>query len=46
MKPGTKWLIAIVGLLAINMIAAIILIIVANGDDRSTVLPAYHLEAK
>lgn len=46
MKPGTKWLFAIVGLLLINVVAAIVLIVVANGSDRSTVLPSYHLEAR
>lgn len=46
MKPGTKWLIAIVGLLAANVLAAIILIVVANGNDHSQVLPSYGIETK
>ncbi|NVB79860.1 MAG: hypothetical protein HOV81_15800 [Kofleriaceae bacterium] len=46
MKPGTKWLIAIIGLLAINMIAAIVLMVVANGSDQSRVLPSYKTEAR
>ena len=41
MKPATKWILAIVGLLAINVIAAIVLVVVANGSDRSRVLPSY-----
>lgn len=46
MKPGTKWLIAIVGLLAVNMIAAVVLMIVATGGDQSRVLPSYKTEAR
>lgn len=46
MSAGTKWLIAIVGLLAINVLAAVILIVVANGSDHSQVLPSYRIEAK
>lgn len=46
MKPGTKWLLAIVGLLAINAIAAIILMVVANDGAKSTVLPSYRIEAR
>jgi hypothetical protein len=46
MKPGTKWLIAIVGLLAINVLAAVVLIVVANGSSHSRVLPSYGIEAK
>ena len=46
MKPGTRWVIAIVALLAINALAAIILIVVSNDSARSTVLPSYRIEAK
>ncbi len=46
MTAGTKWLIAIVGLLAVNVLAAVILIVVANGSDHSRVLPTYGIEAK
>jgi hypothetical protein len=46
MKPGTKWLIAIIGLLVLNAVAATVLIIEAHSHDRSTVLPSYKLEAR
>lgn len=46
MKPGTKWVIAIVALLAINALAAIILIVVSSNGARSTVLPSYRIEAR
>jgi hypothetical protein len=46
MSAGTKWIIAIVGLLAVNVLAAVILIVVANGSDHSRVLPTYGIEAK
>jgi hypothetical protein len=46
MKAGTKWIIAIISLLAINVLAAVILIVVANGRDHSRVVPSYGIEAK
>jgi hypothetical protein len=46
MKPGSKWIIAIVGLLVANVLAGVILIIAANGSDHSQVLPSYGIEAK
>lgn len=47
MKPGTKWILAIAGLLAINVIAAVVLVVVANQSDRSRVLPSYEkIEAR
>lgn len=46
MNAGTKWLIGIIGLLAINVLAAVILIVVANSSDQSQVLPSYGIEAK
>lgn len=46
MKPGTKWLIAIIGLLVINAIAAGVLLVEAHSHDQSTVLPSYKLEAR
>ena len=46
MKAGTKWIIAIVGLLAVNVLAAVILMVVANGSGHSQVLPDYRVEGK
>jgi hypothetical protein len=46
MSAGTKWIIAIVGLLAINVLAAVVLIVVANDSAHSRVLPSYGIEAK
>ena len=46
MKPGTKWIVAVAGLLAINMLAAILLMIFANDSAHSRVLPAYEHEAR
>jgi hypothetical protein len=46
MKPGTKWIVAIVGLLLANVLAGVILIICANGSGHSQVLPSYGIEAK
>ena len=40
MKASHKWTVAIVGLLLANLIAAVILIVVANVDG-SRVLPEY-----
>jgi hypothetical protein len=36
-----KWVSAIVGLLVANVIAMVLLIVVANGDSHSQVLPGY-----
>jgi hypothetical protein len=36
-----KWIAAIVGLLLANMIAMVVLIVVANGEGSSRVLPSY-----
>ncbi len=41
MTAKTKWISAIVGLLVANLIAAVLLIVVANGQGRSQVLPGY-----
>ena len=46
MKPGTKWILAVVSLLAINVLAAVVLIVVANDSAHSQVLPSYKFEAK
>lgn len=46
MSAGTKWILAIVALLALDVAAAVILIVVANTSDHSRVLPSYKLEAK
>ena len=46
MSAGTKWILAIVALLAVNMLAAVILMVVANDDSHSRVLPSYRFEAK
>ena len=46
MKPGTKWILIVVGLLAFNVLAAVTLMVVANGRDHSQVLPSYKFEAK
>ena len=41
MKAHHKWITAIVGLLAANVIAGVILIVIANGNGSSQVLPDY-----
>lgn len=41
MTAKQKWIAAIVGLLAVNVIAMIVLIFVANGAGSSRVLPDY-----
>jgi hypothetical protein len=46
MTAGTKWLLAIVGLLAANVLAAVILIIAAHSSGQSKVLPDYQTEAR
>jgi hypothetical protein len=46
MTAGTKWILAIVSLLALNVLAAVILIVVANDRDHSQVLPSYKFEGK
>lgn len=46
MNAGTKWIIGIIGLLAINVLAAVVLIVVASAGEQSKVLPAYRIEAK
>ena len=46
MSAGTKWILAIVALLALNVAAAVTLIVVANTSDHSRVLPSYKFEAK
>jgi len=45
MSPGAKWIFGIVSLLVINTIAAVILIVVANSQGHSQVLPSYKFEA-
>ena len=46
MTPGTKWLLAVVGLLAVNVVATVILIIAAHNGAQSKVLPSYQTEAR
>jgi hypothetical protein len=46
MSAGTKWILAIVSLLALNVLAAVVLMVVANDRDHSRVLPSYTFEAK
>lgn len=41
MTARLKWTVAIVGLLAVNLVAMVVLIVVANGDQSSRVLPSY-----
>jgi hypothetical protein len=42
MDAKTRWIAAIVGLLLANLIAMVVLIFIANGDDQSQVLPSYQ----
>jgi hypothetical protein len=44
MTAGKKWLLAIVGLLAANMIAMIVLTVIAT-NGASQVIPAYYNRA-
>jgi len=46
MNAGTKWILAVVGLLLVNLIAATVLIVCANGGEHSKVLPSYGIEAR
>ena len=46
MKPGTKWIVAIASLLALNMLAAILLMVFAHSSGHSQVLPSYTHEAR
>jgi hypothetical protein len=46
MNPGKKWILAVVALLAMNVIAAVTLMVIANNHDHSRVLPSYKFEAK
>lgn len=41
MSARFRWTAAIVGLLAVNVIAMLILMFVANGEGKSQVLPSY-----
>lgn len=41
MSAKTRWIAAIVGLLAVNLIAMVLLIFVANGNGHSQVIPSY-----
>ena len=41
MSAKHKWIAAIVGLLVANVLAMVFLIVVANGEGHSTVLPSY-----
>ena len=41
MSAKQKWITAIVGLLVANVVAMVVLIVVANGDSHSRVLPSY-----
>jgi len=45
MTARSKWLLAIVGLLAINLVAAVVLAIAAN-HGGSRVVPEYAREAR
>ncbi|MEO8699456.1 MAG: hypothetical protein ABI867_05405 [Kofleriaceae bacterium] len=40
MKPRTRWVLAIVGLLAMNVLAMVVLAVLAHTGE-STVVPAY-----
>lgn len=42
MSARQKWIAAIVGLLVANVVAMVVMIVVANGDGRSQVLPSYR----
>ena len=44
MTAKHKWIAAIVGLLVANTIAMVVLIVVANGDSSSRVLPQVRFE--
>lgn len=46
MNAGKKWILAVVALLAFNVIAAVTLMVIANNRDQSRVLPSYKFEAK
>lgn len=46
MSAGKKWILVIIGLLAVNVIASIVLVVVANDSGHSRVLPSYSVEAK
>jgi hypothetical protein len=41
MSAKHKWVTAIVGLLLVNVVAMIVLMLVANGESHSRVLPSY-----
>jgi len=41
MSAKQKWITAIVGLLVANILAMVFLIVVANGEGHSKVLPSY-----
>ena len=41
MTAKQRWVGAIVGLLVANLIAMVLLIVVANGESQSQVLPSY-----
>ncbi|HEX5063915.1 MAG TPA: hypothetical protein VFV99_31265 [Kofleriaceae bacterium] len=41
MSAKHKWIAAIVGLLVANVLAMVFLIVVANGEGHSKVLPSY-----
>ena len=41
MSAKQKWISAIVGLLVANVLAMVVLIVVANGASHSQVLPSY-----
>ena len=41
MSAKQRWVGAIIGLLLVNVLAMVVLIVVANGGGRSRVLPAY-----
>ena len=41
MSAKQRWVGAIVGLLVANVIAMVLLIVVANGHSKSQVLPSY-----
>jgi hypothetical protein len=45
-SAGHKWILAVVMLLAVNVLAAVALIVVANDSAHSKVLPSYKFEGK
>lgn len=45
MTPGRRWILIVIGLLAANM-AAVIILIVTSSTHRATVVPGYHEQVR